>query len=121
MAPPCSFRPFIFDDLSMLAGWLETPEILRWWGDNREQLALIAEDLDEPLMRQWLAEHEGKPLSYLQAYPAGAWPQAHLMHLPITGEAIDVFVGDPTMIGRGHRRAFLRNFAKCSSLSKSRS
>ena len=112
MAPSYSFRPFTSDDLPLVAGWLETPEVLRWWGDHSEQLALIAEDLNEPLMRQWLVEHDGKPFAYLQAYPARAWPQAHLAHLPPTGEVIDVFVGDQTMIGRGHGRAFLRKFAE---------
>ena len=63
-------------------------------------------------MDQWFVELEGKPFAYLQAYPARAWPQAHLAHLPATGKVIDVFVGDPTMIGCGHGRAFLRNFAE---------
>jgi len=112
MASPYSFRPFTPDDLHMVARWLETPEVLRWWGDSHEQLALIAGDLSEPLMDQWLAEHEGKPFAYLQAYPAHAWPQVHFAHLPATGRVIDVFVGDPEMIGRGHGRAFLRDFAE---------
>ena len=96
----------------MVAQWLETPDVLRWLGDSNEQLALIAEDLNEPLMDQWVTEQEGKPFAYLQAYPARAWPQAHLAPLPATGKVMDVFVGDPTMIGRDHGRAFLRNFAE---------
>lgn len=112
MASPYSFRPFTSDDLPLVAGWLKTPGVLRWWGDRHEQLTLIAADLNEPMMRQWLVKHDGKSFAYLQAYPARAWPQTHLAHLPPTGEVVDVFVGDPTMIGRGHGRAFLRNFAE---------
>lgn len=97
-----------------IARWLETPEVLRWRGDSREQFAPIAEDLNEPLMDQWLVEHEGKPFAYLQTYPARAWPQAHLAHLPATRKVFDVFIGDPMMIGRGHGRAFLRDLPECS-------
>ena len=56
----------------MVARWLRTPEVARWWGDPNEQLALVTEDLDEPLMRQWIAEYEGQPFAYMQAYPAHA-------------------------------------------------
>jgi hypothetical protein len=31
------------------ARWLCTPEVLRWWGNPKEQIDLITEDLDEPL------------------------------------------------------------------------
>ena len=100
------------EDIGMVAQWLETPDVLRWLGDSNEQLALIAEDLNEPLMDQWVTERHGKPFAYLQAYPARAWPQAHLTHLPASGKVMDVFIGDPMMIGRGHGRAFMRYFAE---------
>jgi hypothetical protein len=44
------FRPLTCADLTMVARWLETPEVLRWWGDPKEQIVLITEDLDQPLM-----------------------------------------------------------------------
>ena len=96
----------------MAAGWLHAPEVVRGWGDPDKQLALLTEDLDEPLMRQWIVEHQGHPFAYVQAYPARAWPQSHLMHLPDGAEAIDAFIGEPDMLGRGHGSAFLRAFAE---------
>jgi aminoglycoside 6'-N-acetyltransferase len=102
------FRPFTSTDLPMVAGWLKTPEVLRWWGDPKEQIELITEDLNEPLMRQWIVEHEGRAFAYLQVYPANAWPQAHLTHLPIGAVVIDAFIGEPAMLGCGHGSAFLR-------------
>lgn len=109
---PYSLRPFTHADLPMAARWLQSPEVVRWWGDPEEQLALLTEDLDEPLMRQWIVEHQGRPFAYVQAYPARAWPQSHLMHLPDGAEAIDAFIGEPDMLGRGHGGAFLRMFAE---------
>jgi aminoglycoside 6'-N-acetyltransferase len=108
---PYRFRPFVRADLPMVARWLRTPEVVRWWGEPGEQLAIVTQDLDEPLMRQWIVEHEGRPFAYVQAYPARAWPQSHMMHLPEGSEAVDAFVGEPDMLGRGHGGAFLRAFA----------
>jgi aminoglycoside 6'-N-acetyltransferase len=101
------FRPLTCADLPMVARWLGTPEVLRWWGDPKEQIDLITEDLDEPLMRQWIVEHQSRAFAYLQAYPANAWPQTHLTHLPNGAVVIDAFIGEPAMLGCGHGSAFL--------------
>lgn len=107
------FRPFTRDDLPRLERWLHTREVQRWWGDGpQEQLALLAEDLDEPLMQQWIVEHHGRPFAYVQAYPVHAWPQSHLTHLPHGSQAIDAFIGEPDMLGAGHGSRFLRLFAQ---------
>jgi hypothetical protein len=41
-----TFRPATRDDLPMLRRWLETPEVVRWWGATLEQEELLREDLD---------------------------------------------------------------------------
>jgi aminoglycoside 6'-N-acetyltransferase len=102
------FRPFTCADLPMVVRWLGTPEVVRWWGDPKEQIDLITEDLEEPLMRQWIVEHEGGAFAYVQVYPANAWPQTHLAYLPEGAVVIDTFIGEPAMLGCGHGSAFLR-------------
>ena len=109
---PYGFRPFTHADLGRAAAWLRTPEAVRWWGEPDEQLALLAEDLGSPLMRQWIVEHGRRPFAYVQAYPAHAWPAPHLAHLPEWSEAIDAFIGEPDMLGIGHGGRFLRQFAQ---------
>jgi aminoglycoside 6'-N-acetyltransferase len=105
------FRPFTVADLPLVERWLQTPAVVRWWGDPVQQIALVREDLDEPLMRQWIVEHAGVPFAYLQAYPAKAWPQAHLARLPDGAQVIDTFIGEAAMTGIGHGGAFLRALA----------
>jgi aminoglycoside 6'-N-acetyltransferase len=101
------FRPLTCADLPMVVHWLGTPEVVRWWGDPKEQIDLITEDLDDPLMRQWIVEHEGRAFAYLQAYLANAWPQTHLTHLPNGAMIVDAFIGEPAMLGCGHGSGFL--------------
>ena len=105
------FRPATAADLPMLQHWLRTPEVSRWWGDPDEQAALLAGDLAEPLMTMLVVELDGRPFAYAQHYDVQSWPQPHLAGLPPGSRAIDAFVGEPALLGRGHGAAFLRALA----------
>lgn len=107
-----SFRPVTREDLPLLRRWLETPEVLRWWGDPDEQARLLEEDLSEPRMVQRLVLVNGRPFAYAQDYAVHDWPQPHLADLPPGTRAIDAFVGEPEMISRGHGAVFLRLLAR---------
>ena len=107
-----TFRPAAASDLAMFARWLHTPEVVRWWGEPAEQLALLAEDLANPLMVMRVVSLNGRPFAYAQDYDVGSWPQPHFAGLPVRTRAIDAFIGEPDMIGRGHGSAFLRLLAK---------
>ncbi len=106
------FRPATADDLPMLEAWLRTPEVVRWWGDPAGQLALLEEDLANPLMTMRIVALRGRPFAYAQDYHVHSWPQPHLAGLPRGARAIDSFIGEPGMIGQGHGSAFLRQLAR---------
>jgi aminoglycoside 6'-N-acetyltransferase len=102
-----SFRPATTGDLPRLHSWLRTAEVARWWGEPREQFALLRADLSEPRMTMRVVSFNGRPFAYAQDYEVHAWPQPHLAHLPRGSRAVDSFIGWPAMIGRGHGSAFL--------------
>lgn len=106
-----SFRPAHHSDLPMLRRWLHSPQVMRWWGDPDEQAALLAGDLSEPLMVMRIVSFNGIPFAYAQDYDVGSWPQPQFLDLPAGARAIDAFIGEPAMIGRGHGAAFLRLLA----------
>jgi aminoglycoside 6'-N-acetyltransferase len=99
-------------DLPLLAEWLQGPDLRRWWGEPAEQLALVRQDLDEPLMDQQIASLDPQPFGYLQSYPAHAWPAdaPHLADQPPGAVAIDCFAA-PDATGQGHGRVMLRLYA----------
>ena len=105
------FRPFDRADLTTVKRWLQTPEVVRWWGDPAHELTLLAEDLEQPLMDQWIVAFDTMPFAYAQAYRVHSWPQKHLEHLPADAHAIDAFIGVPEMLGKGHGGRFLRQLA----------
>lgn len=106
-----TFREPTRDDLPMLRRWLSTPEVVHWWGDPAHEEALIVEDFDNEQMAQSIVSFDGEPFAYAQAYEVHAWPQSHFAHLPRGSHAIDTFVGEPAMLGRGHGSAYLRALA----------
>lgn len=103
-----AFRPMTADDLPLARGWLATPEVVRWWGDPDEQIALLAGDLDEPRMRLWIVSHGAKPFAYIQDYDPLSWGLHHFGDLAPGSRGIDQFIGEPAMLDRGHGSAFIR-------------
>ena len=107
-----SFRPAQHSDLPMLRRWLQAPEVVRWWGEPDEQAALLEGDLSEPLMVMRIVSFNGIPFAYAQDYDVGSWPQPQFADLPAGARAIDAFIGEPSMTGRGHGAAFLHLLAQ---------
>jgi aminoglycoside 6'-N-acetyltransferase len=109
MAPHYSFRPMISADLAMVRGWLETPEVARWWGRPDQQFALVSGDLDHPDIDQFIVGLADQPFGYIQCYALSAWNAGLGSHPPHT-RGIDQFIGEPELIGRGHGSGFIRQF-----------
>jgi len=105
------FRPAEHADLPLLRRWLQTAEVVRWWGNPAEQATLLESDLSEPLMAMRIVSFNNRPFAYAQHYDVGSWPQRQFAHLPAGSRAIDAFIGEPNMIGRGHGAAFLQRLA----------
>jgi aminoglycoside 6'-N-acetyltransferase len=109
MAQAYVFRPLAAGDLAMIQRWLETPEVVRWWGDPDEQYALVSDDLDHPDMDQFIVALDERPFGYIQCYPLSTWNQSFGIQ-PAATRGIDQFIGEPDMIGRGHGSSFIRQF-----------
>jgi aminoglycoside 6'-N-acetyltransferase len=109
MAPLYAFQPMTSDDLPTIRRWLETPEVVRWWGDPDEQYALVSSDLDHPDMDQFIVAVNDHLFGYIQCYALSTWNQGFGPQ-PLATRGIDQFIGEPGIIGRGHGSAFIRQF-----------
>ena len=108
MASQYQFRPMSADDLPMIHRWLANPHVVEWWGETDEQFALVSDDLKNPAMDQFIISAGGRPFGYLQSYDLDAWPDDAFRAHPPRTRAIDQFIGEPDMVGRGHGSAFIR-------------
>ena len=112
MALPYVFRPMTSADLPLLKRWLAAPHVVEWWGDAGEQFELVSGDLDEPAMDQFIVTTGDRPFAYIQCYNPQIWPEGGLGLHPDGTRAIDQFIGEIDMVGRGHGSAFIRAFAE---------
>jgi len=97
------------NDLPLIQKWLREPHVREWWGDPDAQFALVAADLDEPAMDQFILLAQDQPFGYLQCYSLTAWNMGFGPQ-PEGTRGIDLFIGEVSMIGRGHGSAFIRHF-----------
>jgi aminoglycoside 6'-N-acetyltransferase len=109
MAADYVFRPMTPSDLPLVRYWLSLPHVREWWGDAEQQYALVSGDLDEPAMDQYVFSVAGGPFAYLQCYDLTAWNTGFGPQPPGT-RGIDLFIGEPDMIERGHGSALIRCF-----------
>src|ERR1700677_89576 len=109
MAPDYVFRPLRAENLPMIRCWLETPEVMRWWGQPDEQYALVSGDLDHPDMDQFIVALDDHPFGYIQCYALSTWNQGFGTY-PSRTRGVDQFIGVSDMMGRGHGSGFIRQF-----------
>jgi aminoglycoside 6'-N-acetyltransferase len=111
MASDYIFRPMIAANLPLVQRWLALPHVVEWWRDPELQYDLISGDLDEPSMHQFIVWTAGNPFGYLQCYDVSQWNTGLGTH-PSGTRGIDLFIGEPNMIGRGHGSALIRCFVE---------
>jgi aminoglycoside 6'-N-acetyltransferase len=111
MAPTYVFHPLATGDLPLIRTWLETPQVVRWWGRPDEQYALVSGDLDHPDMDQFIVVLGDHPFGYIQCYALSTWNQ-DFGEQPALTRGIDQFIGEPELIGRGHGSGFIRQFTE---------
>jgi len=112
-----SFRPMVREDLPDLQTWMAAPHVAQWWGDDSSDTiqaveAKYAERVDGTnAVSPWVMEIEGRPVGFIQWYrvedEADWFPG---LDIPPGTVAIDVAIGDPDYVGKGHGRRLVLEF-----------
>lgn len=105
------FRPVTPADLPLLERWLSEPHAKEWWGDDvlasLEEIIEAAESIEtEPL----IVELDGTPIAYLQVYDPHLEDDHPYQDQPFGTLGLDVTIGDPALLGKGHGSAMVRQF-----------
>ena len=108
--PAYVFRPMSGADLPLVKRWLAEPHVMQWWGDSCEQFEIVSGDLKVEAMDQFIVATDDRPFGYLQCYNPEVWPDNGLGVHPKGTRGIDQFIGEPSMVDRGHGSAFIRSF-----------
>jgi aminoglycoside 6'-N-acetyltransferase len=105
---PYRFRPVMPADLALLRRWRDSPEVLPWWGAWEHPEAELEAHLSDPAMALWIVEHGGRPFAFAQDYACHAWDPHPFSYLPAGSRGVDLYIGEPDMLDRGHGSALLR-------------
>ena len=113
MPPP---EPFAFervrqDHFPLLLRWFSAPHVRRWWGPPEEELALVEADLDGGRFAMWIASQGGVPFAYVQDGDPDEFEESFDIDPPPGARAVDLLIGAPSHLGRGHAAPLLRAFA----------
>ena len=106
MGKEYTFRRFNTEDLGLVAGWLRTPEVSKWYPDA-DYIEDIEEQIEDNRVCQKLVSFNDTPIAYLQDYDIHGWSDHHLSFLPKGSRGLDTFIGNSNMIGLGHGTRYL--------------
>ncbi|ESZ61165.1 acetyltransferase [Mesorhizobium sp. C120A] len=106
------FRPVTEKDLPMIAGWLAEPHVAEWWDDPETEIAEIREHIDSISVEPLIVELDGRPIAYLQSYDPHLEDGHPYADQPFGTLGIDLSIGVPDLVGRGHGSAIVRQFVE---------
>jgi aminoglycoside 6'-N-acetyltransferase len=95
--------------------------VSRWWADPprdaypddelRKYRARIRGDADPTLL--FLARHRGRPIGFIQCYRIDDYDEyGQALELGFPAAGIDLFIGEPAEIGKGHGPSLIRAFLR---------
>lgn len=110
------------DDLPLARRWLLEPHVRRWWNDELRRTVY-----PDDTLRDWrdaiegrdptdmfVIQMDGTPIGVIQSYRVDSYPDhlAEIGALARPAFELDVFIGEPDLIGKGHGPALLREFIR---------
>lgn len=106
------FRPVAEKDLPMIAGWLAESHVAEWWDDPETEIAEIGEHIDSISVEPLIVELDGRPIAYLQSYDPHLEDGHPYADQPFGTLGIDLSIGVPDLVGKGHGSAIVRQFVE---------
>ncbi|WP_426571670.1 GNAT family N-acetyltransferase [Aquihabitans sp. McL0605] len=111
-----SFRPMVLEDLPQLSAWLQEPHVAEWWDDASETVEGVEAKYRDRVegehpVEPWVMEVEGVPVGFVQWYRVedeAEWYPG--LAIPPGTVALDIAIGDPDYVGRGHGRRLVLEF-----------
>jgi RimJ/RimL family protein N-acetyltransferase len=107
---PYHFRDLGREDFPLLGRWLAEPHIAKWWGRPAEELASIEAAMESVETRPLIVEMDGMPIAYMQTYDPHLEADHPYRDQPLGTIGIDISIGVPELVGRGHGTAIIRQF-----------
>ena len=115
MTGQIAYRRLTEADLPLMADWLDRPHLRAFYQREPISLAAVAAKYGPRIRREvptqcWLAILGKTPFGYLQCYRLADWADWRATIGVDHGVSIDLFIGEPGLIGQGIGRRMLSGF-----------
>lgn len=115
MANPIVYQPLTEADLPLMADWLNRPHLRAFYQREPISPAAVAAKYGPRIRHEvpthsWLAVLGGSPFGYLQCYRVADWADWQATIGVDHGVSIDLFIGEPNLIGQGLGRRMLSGY-----------
>lgn len=120
--PEYDFPPLTEADLALVRRWLLEPHVSRWWQDppratypddelEKYRRRIVGDDADPTVL--FFIRHRGRPIGFIQCYRIDDYDEyGRALALDVPSAGIDLFIGEPESIGKGHGPALIRVFLR---------
>ena len=119
--PDYDFPPLTEGDLPLVRQWLLEPHVRRWWADPPRE-TYPDDELDKYRQRVrgegdptdiFFIRHRGRPIGFIQSYRIDDYDEyGRALSLEVPSAGIDLFIGEPSLIGKGHGAPLIRAFLR---------
>jgi len=112
------FRPITRDDIVTLHGWRNLPHVAQWWDPPHPSYQTCVTEYTTYMRPNYNVEafiivRKGKDIGYIQKWSAHAFPDYNpYVEIDPDEVGIDIFIGKPTMLHKGHGTAAARQFIR---------
>jgi len=117
MTDPIAYQPLTEADLPLMTDWLNRPHLRAFYQREPISSATVAAKYGprirhEAPTQSWLAVLGGSPFGYLQCYRVADWADWQATIGVDHGVSIDLFIGEPDLIGHGIGRRMLSGYVQ---------
>jgi len=116
-SPSVSFRPVTLDDAPLLQRWLAEPHVRRFFREPFDSLEGLIDYYgpsirgEEPTLCHIALSGE-TPFGYIQCYRNRDYPDYAAVIGTDEGISVDLYIGDPSFVGKGYGRAMLAGYLR---------
>jgi aminoglycoside 6'-N-acetyltransferase len=116
--PVVGFRPVSEADFPLMTGWLAQPHVRTFYQKEPIGLDEVAAKYggrvrgEDPTRCHLALDGSGRPFGYLQCYRNLDWPDWAEEIAVDGGLSIDLYIGDPALVGGGYGRAMLGGYVR---------
>lgn len=107
-----TFRLLTPNDYQLFASWLAQPHVAKWWREPAT-VAYVEKEYgpSDDKTDVYVVEGDGRPIGIIQSYRVEDYPE-HFQSVKMPGGVgVDLFIGEPSLIGRGYGTQLLKDFA----------